>query len=748
MSALIDEYLDEALTWAADGYHMVLLVSLLVICVLATAHVLSLVATRWGDQKIMGKSLIGSILLHSVLIHAYWVVWQIRESVARPVSGAAAADDDKTEFEQQISILDPQDDAQPDLDSGESPFWQQPIEQPVEPDRIAAVERQRLPENIIRDQYEEAPENQIEASFTPAIPRERPDPEEAIEPASTQIAETPLQLPDEVPFDQQVRVPGADRERVKMNRQGVEEQLADPEFKRGGVDRIADSLDPDSDLRHLMADRDPAAETPEGTVGDEFDQRTGPVESKLPDEGAGGLFGSNEGEFATGSSTPNAFERIQRRVERVEATGPATTVQRESKVGPAFREDVRIPLNPGIGPSVPGLDGPGPEALTPEAVATVNRRSGAAPAYAGRDLANRLENAIKRGGSEASEKAVRDSLRWLARVQEPAGNWDASRYGSGQIKYDENNVDRMHAGIESDTGITALALLCFLGSGHTHEKGDYTRTVQRALDYLMNQQAADGNLFGRATHFARMYCHGMASYALAEAYGMQENPNSNPRLRIALQRAISFTIQRQNSTDGGWRYRENQQGDMSMFGWQFMALKSAEIAGLNVPIDVSQRMAGFLKSRSLGTHGGLAAYRPGEDVSLAMTAEALFCKQMMGLARDDKASVEAIQYLTRRLPHRGDYNLYYWYYGMLSMYHYGGQPWMEWNSRLRDMLVRDQVTTGPEAGSWRNSTRWGAYGGRIYSTALSTLCLEVYYRQLPLYRSSRPDLESTQPSGE
>ena len=40
---------------------------------------------------------------------------------------------------------------------------------------------------------------------------------------------------------------------------------------------------------------------------------------------------------------------------------------------------------------------------------------------------------------------------------------------------------------------------------------------------------------------------------------------------------------------------------------------------------------------------------------------------------------------------------------------------------------------GPLAGSWDNSDLWGSYGGRVYTTALATLTLEVYYRFLPLY---------------
>jgi hypothetical protein len=77
---------------------------------------------------------------------------------------------------------------------------------------------------------------------------------------------------------------------------------------------------------------------------------------------------------------------------------------------------------------------------------------------------------------------------------------------------------------------------------------------------------------------------------------------------------------------------------------------------------------------------------------------------------------------------------YYWYYGTLAMYQYGGPEWEQWNDSLRDLLVADQLDAGPHAGSWEPRGVWGRYGGRIYQTALSTLCLEVYYRFLPLYQ--------------
>ena len=117
-----------------------------------------------------------------------------------------------------------------------------------------------------------------------------------------------------------------------------------------------------------------------------------------------------------------------------------------------------------------------------------------------------------------------------------------------------------------------------------------------------------------------------------------------------------------------------------------------------------------------------------------MTAEALFCKQMLGMRRDNAASQEAAEYILSRLPQRTQFNEYYWYYGTVAMYQFGGAGWQSWNEAVRDILVSEQQTAGQFAGSWEPISPWAKYGGRIYATALSTLCLEVYYRFLPLYQ--------------
>jgi hypothetical protein len=226
----------------------------------------------------------------------------------------------------------------------------------------------------------------------------------------------------------------------------------------------------------------------------------------------------------------------------------------------------------------------------------------------------------------------------------------------------------------------------------------------------------------------------MAGMALAEAYGM----TGDDRLREPVRRAVQYTINAQNATSGGWRYLPGDPGDTSLHGWQLMLLKSAELAGIPTPLNTRNGMIRYLRSAASGQYGGLSSYRPGERVSRPMSAEALVCWQFLGMPREHPANSEAGEYLLGELPGSGKDNLYYWYYGTLSMYQLGGDYWQRWNEAMQKRLIETQHTDGPLAGSWDADTVWGGYGGRIYTTALATLSLEVYYRFLPLYLEATP----------
>ena len=132
---------------------------------------------------------------------------------------------------------------------------------------------------------------------------------------------------------------------------------------------------------------------------------------------------------------------------------------------------------------------------------------------------------------------------------------------------------------------------------------------------------------------------------------------------------------------------------------------------------------------------GLYCYRQGDDVSRTMTAEAMTCRAFLGLPREPASEQIALDFLQQELP-GARVDLYYWYYGTLAMYQFGGERWDTWNRVLQERLLPLQVSTGAAAGSWEPNTVWGGYGGRVYTTAMATLCLEVYYRSLPIYQDN------------
>ena len=120
----------------------------------------------------------------------------------------------------------------------------------------------------------------------------------------------------------------------------------------------------------------------------------------------------------------------------------------------------------------------------------------------------------------------------------------------------------------------------------------------------------------------------------------------------------------------------------------------------------------------------------------AMTAEAAFSRMMLGVKLTDAQVGEITDYLLEHPPGSGANDAYCWYYCSLALMQLQGEPWQKWNDKMRDYLLKRQTTKGDAAGSWepaqdrygqRNST------GRVYTTAMSTLTLEVYYRYLPLY---------------
>ena len=345
----------------------------------------------------------------------------------------------------------------------------------------------------------------------------------------------------------------------------------------------------------------------------------------------------------------------------------------------------------------------------------------------------RREVLLRRGGSPETEQAVEAALAWLAAHQSRDGRWDADGFTRACPEVQPCGGEGTLA--QGDTAITGLALLAFLGAGHTHQGGEYASTVAAGLRWLVAQEKADGDL--RAG--GRMYAQGIATIALCEAYALSRDP----ALWEPAYRAAMFVARAQNPATGAWRYQPQAViGDTSVFGWQLLALRSARLAGIDVPQATWDRARAWLPRVSWGKAGGLASYlersvdRNGPTPP--MTAEALACRLFLGASPEDAAVREAVDYLVQNPPDYRLRNVYYWYYASLSLSQVGGQPWQVWNEQMKAILLRTQRRSGHAKGSWdpAYNVAWDTVGGRIYTTALSTLCLEVYYRYA--YREALP----------
>lgn len=351
--------------------------------------------------------------------------------------------------------------------------------------------------------------------------------------------------------------------------------------------------------------------------------------------------------------------------------------------------------------------------------------------YGSRAGTRRREALLAWGGSDATEAAVAAALGWLAANQSADGRWDASRHGAGRVGAAVLAGHGPESGQSSDHGLTGLALLAFLGAGHTPESGPYADVVDRGVRFLVEHQHADGSLAGPAAFFASLYCHGMAALAVAECYAL----TADPALLPVLKRAVAFTVSRQHTATGGWRYAAGDRGDTSQLGWQLMLLASTRQVDLPAARKAERASSRFLESVAGGRHGGLAAYRPGERPTAAMTAEAVYARLLLGLSPDSSTVTEAVAFLDASRPGQSVHDCYAWYYGTLALFHVGGPAWERWNGALTTTLLATQRTgRGPLVGSWDPDHVWGALGGRVYATALPTLMLEVYYRYQPLHR--------------
>jgi hypothetical protein len=359
-------------------------------------------------------------------------------------------------------------------------------------------------------------------------------------------------------------------------------------------------------------------------------------------------------------------------------------------------------------------------------LSTVGVVGGKGGGLGGRSGAQRQSLVQSGGGNSQSEAAVEAALKWFIQHQLPDGGWsfDLTKCPSCQGQCTHSATG--HAG--DRCAATAMALLPFLGRGYTHKEGPYKAQLEHGIHFLASMTVAgNGKAYGPG---GSMYSQGIAGIVLSESYAMTQDK----RLAIPAQMALNYIMAGQDPVGGGWRYAPKQAGDTSAVGWQLMALKSGNLAYLEVSPIVIKKAVEFLNSAQ-GDDGATYGYT-GPGAGPATSAVGLLCRMYLGWKKDHPALQRGVERLAKMGPSR---DLYFDYYSTQILHHMEGDMWVAWNAKMRDMLVTSQATKGHETGSWYTGVEGGHPVGRVYCTSLSTMILEVYYRHLPIYGQQSVD---------
>jgi hypothetical protein len=232
-----------------------------------------------------------------------------------------------------------------------------------------------------------------------------------------------------------------------------------------------------------------------------------------------------------------------------------------------------------------------------------------------------------------------------------------------------------------------------------------------------------------------MYHHGICTLMLAEVAGMTDAKQAE-EIRRKLVKAVQVILVAQRAGGqhrGGWRYTvAGNDGDISVTGWQIMALRAAKNLGCDVPAERIQMAVDYIKRCQDPATGGFR-YQPGAHLTIPCTGTSILALEICGKEYHRAPELlKAGSYLLRNPPQWGQaYFPYSIYYCSQAAFQLGGQYWESFRSKLHEVLLRNQSANG----AWQEG-----HLGPIYPTAMGVLALTVEYRYLPIYQRAE-DLE-------
>ena len=281
---------------------------------------------------------------------------------------------------------------------------------------------------------------------------------------------------------------------------------------------------------------------------------------------------------------------------------------------------------------------------------------------------------------------------------------------------------------------TGLGVLAFLSAGQTPDVGKYGLNLRSAIEWLVSRQASDG-YFGAGDR--GMYSHAISTLALAEAYGVETGAARRVRLHSALVRSVAIILAAQDAPKsapvfvGGWRYERNSpDSDLSLPGWNVLALRAARDVGIVIP-EANVQKAGEFVLRCLDPVSKGFGYQPGNAAQPGDTAIGLLCLDVLGVGAANEAATNAAKkyLLAHPVDPESAFAYYGTYYVAQAAFQHGGDAWATFGRTTLERVVRTQ----DKDGGWPQS-KGGQEPGRVYATAMSVATLTAVYRLLPVFQ--------------
>lgn len=315
---------------------------------------------------------------------------------------------------------------------------------------------------------------------------------------------------------------------------------------------------------------------------------------------------------------------------------------------------------------------------------------GLSPVARSQDLPVRQDDSVP----AQAELIYERGLQYLAKSQNEKGSWNDST--------------------GSEPGVVGLCVAAFLAHGEDPNNGPYSKHIRAGVDFILSQQNEKNGYIGSS-----MYNHAFATKALAESYGVLDNPKIAP----ALEKAVELIVSSQKKNRfGAWRYTpDSRDADTTVTGCQMVTLFAARNAGVAVPDEAIKKGLAYLAT--CRSRDGDYGYTSASGGKPTLTAIGSLCLSL-AKERDSKGYQASLAYLQKNIDYRDRfYPFYFEYYMSQALFHADEATWKEWNARNIRYLSTIQSSDGSFPGNQ----------GTSFNTSGALLSLALNYRFLPIY---------------